>query len=265
MRHNAEMFLAEPQPTPADIRFPIDGIAVRVSAWFWVAAALLGWNVCEALAGGDQRELVRYLVAWVAVVFVSILVHEMGHAVAYRAFGQSAHVVLYHFGGLAIPDHWGRRGARRPIERLVVSAAGPLAQLALAAAIVAVLRAGGFRVPFPLPASAVALGFDEGRQIPSQLGLAVVFFLLQVNIFWPLLNLVPVPPLDGGQIVREGLASLGIDDAPRIATMLGVVAGGAVAFWAYSRNEPYLGIMFAMLAVSCFQSLSGGNSWNRWR
>ena len=34
---------------------------------------------------------------------------------------------------------------------------------------------------------------------------AIVMFLLYVNVFWPLLNLVPVPPLDGGQIVREGL------------------------------------------------------------
>jgi Zn-dependent protease len=85
-----------------------------------------------------------------------------------------------------------------------------------------------------------------------------------VNIFWPLLNLVPVPPLDGGQIVREGLASLGIDDAPRIAGMLGVVAGGLVAYWGYTNDEPYLGIMFAMLAVSCYQNLSGGTPWRRW-
>ena len=78
------------------------------------------------------------------------------------------------------------------------------------------------------------------------------------------MNLVPVPPLDGGQIVREGLASLGIDDAPRIAGMLGVVAGGLVAYWGYTNDEPYLGIMFAMLAVSCYQNLAGGTPWRRW-
>jgi len=259
------MFLAEPQPTPADLRFPVRGIPVRVSAWFWVAAALLGWNVCQGLADGDQRELLRYLAAWVGVVFASILVHEMGHALAYRMFGQSAHVVLYHFGGLAIPDQWGRRGARRPIERLIVSAAGPLAQLALAASIVAVLKAGGYRVPFPIPAVGAALGLTDGRPFTSPLGFAVVWFLLQVNIFWPLLNLLPVPPLDGGQIVREGLASLGFDNAARIAGVLGVFAGGLVAFWAYTNNEPYLGIMFAMLAVSCYQNLPGSTPGRRWQ
>jgi len=258
------MFLGEPQPTSADLRFQLSGIAVRVSAWFWVAAALLGWNVCQSLAGGDQRELLRYLVAWVAVVFVSLLVHEMGHALAYRRFGQPAHVVLYHFGGLAIPDAWGRRGARTPLERLIVSAAGPLAQLVVAAAIVAVLKAGGYRVPFPIAAVGDALGLEEGRPFPSRLAFAIVWFLLQVNIFWPLLNLLPVPPLDGGQIVREGLASLGVADAARIAGILGMVTGGLVAFWAYSRNEPYLGIMFAMLAVSCYQNLAGDTPWRRW-
>ena len=55
------MFLAEPQPTSADLHFTVRGIPVRVSAWFWVAAALLGWSVCQSMAQGDQRELLRYL------------------------------------------------------------------------------------------------------------------------------------------------------------------------------------------------------------
>ena len=258
------MFLSAPQPTPADLQFSLAGITVRVSAWFWVAAALLGWGICRAFSGGDQRALLRYLLIWIAAVFVSILAHEMGHALAYRRFGQSAHVVLYHLGGLAIPNAWGGRGARRPSERLVVSAAGPLVQLALAAAIVAVLKAGGYAVPFPIASVGTALGLGEGRPLGSQVALVAVFFLLQVNIFWPLLNLVPVPPLDGGQIVREGLLTLGVSDAARIASMIGVVAGAAVAWWGYTHQEPYLGIMFAMLTVSCFQSLSEDTPWRRW-
>jgi len=258
------MILAEPQPTPADLEFSLAGVPVRVSAWFWVAAALLGWNVCQTLAGSDQRELLRLLVAWVGVVFVSLLVHELGHALAYRRFGQAAHVVLYHFGGLAIPSPWGRRHLR-PIQRLLVSAAGPFAQLALAALVVVGLKAAGFRVPFPFESLREPLGLTAGRPLPSQLTAAVVWFLLQVNIFWPLINLIPVPPLDGGQIVREGLLALDVPDAHRIAGMIGVVAGGAVAWWGYTRGEPYLGIMFAMLAASCFQSLSAGSPpWRRW-
>ena len=89
--------------------------------------------------------------------------------------------------------------------------------------------------------------------------------MLSVNVFWPLLNLIPVPPLDGGQIVREGLLAAGVSDAHRIAGILGVVVGGAVAWWGYTRGQPFLGIMFAMLAASCFQGLSAGDvPWKRW-
>ena len=253
------MFLAAPPPTPADVSFSLGGIAVRVSAWFWVGAALLGWGECQWIAGGDQRMLLRLLLAWVGVVFVSILVHEMGHALAWRAFGKSSSIVLYHFGGLTALDGWGRRWRRTPREQVIVSAAGPLLQFALAAAVVVVLKSGGYAVPFPIPYFTDWLSLDRGREIPSALGQIVVGFLLFVNIFWPLLNLVPVPPLDGGQIVREGLLALGIEDAHRIAGMIGVAAGAAVAWWGYTRNEPYLGIMFAMLAASCFQGLSAGS------
>ena len=49
-----------------------------------------------------------------------------------------------------------------------------------------------------------------------------------------------------------------------IAGVVGVIAGGAVAWWGYTHGEPFLGIMFAMLAASCFQGLSAGTPWQRW-
>jgi stage IV sporulation protein FB len=256
--------LSEPQTTSADLQFNLLGIRVRVSAWFWLAAALLGWQACQGLSHGDQRLMMQLLVIWIGVVLVSILVHEMGHALAYRTFGQAAHVVLYHFGGLAVPEAWGRRHLR-PLQRLLVSAAGPLAQLFLAAFVIGVLKVAGYQVPFPLPAIGSALGLNDGRNFAALQTYAFVDFLLYVNIFWPLLNLLPVPPLDGGQIVREGLLALGVSEGARIASMLGVVAGGGLAWWGYSRGQPFLGVMFAMLAASCFQSLSAGDTpWRRW-
>ena len=148
-------------------------------------------------------------------------------------------------------------------QRLVVSAAGPLAQLALAAAIVLALRVAGYSVPFPIDAIAEPLGLYEGRRIGSLQAFAFTMFMLSVNIYWPLLNLLPVPPLDGGQIVREGMLAMGVADAHKIAALLGVAVGALVAYWGYTRGQPFLGIMFAMLAVSCWQSLSAGGP--RWR
>jgi hypothetical protein len=93
---------------------------------------------------------------------------------------------------------------------------------------------------------------------------ALVAFLLEVNVFWPLINLVPVPPLDGGQIVREGLLAADVHDAQRVSGLIGTAAGAAVAWWGFHHGQDFLGIMFAMLAISCFQNLSGPTPWRRW-
>jgi len=130
--------------------------------------------------------------------------------------------------------------------------------------VVAILRAGGFAVPFPIESIGEALGLFEGRRFTSRYGLAVADFLLYVNVLWPLLNLMPVPPLDGGQMVREGLETAGVADAGRIAAGIGAAVGAGLAWLAYTRQETYLGIMFAMLAVSCFQSLNQSPPWRRW-
>lgn len=254
------MLLAEPQPTPADWQFELAGIPVRISAWFWLGATILGWNTCQSFADGDQRAMLGYLIVWAGVVLVSILVHEMGHALAFRAFGQGSHVVIYHFGGLAIPNAWGG-GRLRPIQQLLVSAAGPVAQLILAVLIIAGLKAGGWFVPFPIFSVGMALDLYSGREIESPIVSSLFDFLLFVNIFWPILNLLPVPPLDGGQIVREGMLAAGVADAHKIAGLVGVATGALVAYWAYTNQEPFLGIMFALLAASCWQSLSSGPRW----
>jgi len=257
------MQFAQPQPTPYDLQFSLAGIPVRVSAWFWPVTALFGWGLCQGLTD-EPRQALGLLVLWEIVVLLSILLHEMGHALAFRAFGQPAAVVIYHFGGLAIPYGGGHRGARSPLQRLLVAAAGPAAQLALAGAIVAVLRALGRAVPFPLEWLGEQLGLFAGERPGSLVGFAIVLFLLEVNILWPLINLVPVPPLDGGQIAREGLAALGIADAARIAAGVGTVAGGAMAWWCWQEGQWFMAMLFASLAMSCWQSLQqGGPRWPR--
>lgn len=254
--------LTEPQATPFDLDFRVAGIPVRVSGLFWVGALFIGWNACFSFARGNQRELMVYLAIWTAVVLGSILVHELGHALAYRRFGQSARIVLYHLGGLAIPDSW-RRGRLGPAERFVVSAAGPLAQLLLAALVIVGVRAAGWEVPFPFPSVARRLGIDGGDPLPSLRAWALVEFLVSVNVLWPLLNLVPVPPLDGGQMVREALEAMGVNGARRIASGIGLVAGGLLAWAAVTRREEFLAILFAMLAFACLRDLQQSPPWRR--
>src|SRR5262245_15290041 len=91
------MLLFEPPSSSGDIHFRVCGFPVRVSPFFWFTAVLMGVN---PRGGTPPMELLL----WVAVVFVSILVHELGHALAQRHYGGHPWITLHAFGGLASCD-----------------------------------------------------------------------------------------------------------------------------------------------------------------
>src|SRR5579871_969500 len=95
-----------PQSHRGEWTFHLFGTPVHVKVWFWISILLLG---------GNQEPIP--LVTWVAVCFASILLHEFGHVCAFRLFGEDAEIVLYGWGGLAVP----RRGVPSHLARFVVS------------------------------------------------------------------------------------------------------------------------------------------------
>src|SRR5438132_1680348 len=89
------------------------GIPMRVHPTFWLFMAFLGWQYINIGVG--------YLLLWVVCGFVSILVHELGHAFMGMAFGRPASIVLYTLGGFAMGDyHLANRG-----QRIAIYFAGP--------------------------------------------------------------------------------------------------------------------------------------------
>ena len=108
-----------PQDERGTLRFGLFGIPVRVLPWFWLTTFFTG-------ASNDTG----LVLIWIAVVFVSILIHELGHVLAYRAFGTKGEILLYGWGGLAVPL---RGRAWNTFQQVVVSAAGPMAGFCLAA------------------------------------------------------------------------------------------------------------------------------------
>ena len=243
--------LGEPMRTQFDWNFKLFDFPIRISAWFWLAALLIGQG---ASSGNPQ-----YMLVWIAVVFVSILIHELGHAFAFRYYGVSAQIVLYHFGGLAIPNSigsvWGQSDRTHdPRNHIVISAAGPGLQILSAVALAIVLKVGGYQVPFELLERLIPLPGDT--PIPSELITVSVIFYMYVSVFWALLNLLPVYPLDGGQIARDLFVLFGGADALPRSLMLSTFAAGAVALYSFMKiQEPFLGIMFAFLGYSSYQAL----------
>jgi Zn-dependent protease len=253
------VLLGEPQPTAFDLRFSLFGFPIRVSVWFWLAALLLGQGAASTGPRG--------ILTWMLAVLLSILIHELGHAAAFRRCGISSHIVLYHFGGLAIPETaaWGGYAATRqnPWQEIFISVSGPAAQLLAACLLILGIRLGGHAVPLP---SAVLdlLNLGGGEPLPpNELYLFAVFFLY-VSLFWALLNLLPVYPLDGGQIARNLFLLFGGHRAIEHSLLLSIATGGFIALYGFRRGQPFLGLMFALLAYSSYQAWQAyGGGWKR--
>ena len=260
--------------TRFDLSFRLGDIPVRVHPYFWLSTVLLGLNL--KLPGID---MLIYLLVWAALLFVSILVHELGHILMGRYFGKRGHIVLTGFCGLAIgssdlPERW---------QRNAVSLAGPGAGFLLAALVAGLvalyspalslsLLGAVFRIIVPLGPDAVPLPDVVWYALSS---------MLWINIFWGLVNLLPIWPLDGGQISREACQQARGREGVRLSLMisLGVAAGFAVfALIEWIRREPlvpYLSLggslfpvlFFALLAVSSWQLLRfirlAGSDWEQ--
>lgn len=247
------MFLFQPpQNTRYDLRFTLAGIPVRVHPLFWLMTIFLG-------ASGDLLQLP----IWVFVVFLSILVHEMGHALAFRRYGQRSQIVLHFAGGLTIPEAspWGGGWAPRPqtpAQEIFISLAGPLTGFLFAALVIAgVSFSGGLVLTnwlfgvIPLPLTAI---LPFGGKVMNLL----VSMLLWVNLFWGLINLVPVFPLDGGNVARNILVQYDPLHGFRKALWLSVIAGGLVALTGLiAFRSVYMAILFGLLAFQSYQSLQG--------
>lgn len=182
------MIFAEPATTEFDVRFKVGRVPVRIHPFFWVSTIGLSLRP-DATA--------RSVALWLIAVLVSILVHELGHASAFQHFGWKPRITLYGFGGLASADS-GRAGRRLTSRaRILVSAAGPFAGFAFAAIVAVLVLQLGYCVPL------VYWTIGSGPPIPNRTLHLLVFDAMTINVLWGLVNLLPVHPLDGGQIALE--------------------------------------------------------------
>jgi membrane-associated protease RseP (regulator of RpoE activity) len=207
------------------MRFTLFGFPVRIDWGFWIVAALLG---------GDMRDPNLVLI-WVAVVLVSILVHELGHALAAVRLGARPQIRLTMFGGLTM---WSPAGTITPYDRLGVSIAGPAAGFVLAGLI-------AFLAP---------LGSLPGY-LDRAMGMA-----LWINIVWGVLNLLPILPLDGGHAMREIISIVRGSNDERLALKISSIAGAGVAFLALTQGFLYGALLAGWMTWknwSAYQKLAG--------
>jgi membrane-associated protease RseP (regulator of RpoE activity) len=234
-----------PESHGGEWSFRLFDTRVRVKFWFWISILLLA---------GDERPIP--MVTWVAVCFASILLHEFGHVFAFRFFGEDAEVVLYAWGGLAVP----RRGVRSNLAQFVVSLAGPAAGFCLAALAMAAAFLSGATVHFGfhlfLPTLSISPSLARaGAASTSFYWYGLLNDLLFVNFYWGLVNLLPVYPLDGGHASRAVFEQRDPCRGRRNSLILSAAVAGAVAVLGLVDRNLYLGLVFLILSVSSLQAL----------
>ncbi len=247
------MLLSEPPRSPYDLNFVLFGIPVRVHPFFWLVCLLFGLN-------GSRSDPMSVLL-WVIAVFVSILIHEMGHATAIRAHGWQPSITLHGMGGLASY----RPTRRTTSSEIMIALAGPAAGFLFATFVLAMILAVGHAVRFDwrsMPHFPVDFEPFANRRMN--------FFidnLLFINIFWGMVNLLPVMPLDGSHVARELLEAQSPGNGLRRALMVSLWVGAAMALYAITRmQDGYVALMFGYLAYNSYAALQsfGRGFGGRW-
>lgn len=207
----------------------------------WLGGILLGWNTMYYLGrvGGPQPV---FLVLWLTVFFVSILVHELGHAFMARLFGYRSDVTLVFFGGFARHETPANYSHGREV---LITLAGPGAGFLLAFATLALtlfLPSGAEITDNTLAAHSIDFTLSQ---------------LLFVNIFWSIFNLIPVLPLDGGRICDVICRVLSPSRGPIISRWIGVVISASLAVLAFRffQGSMLLVFMLMMFAFWNYQDL----------
>lgn len=203
---------------------------------------ILVWGALR-WSGSHGAEGAVFGAVLMAALFACVALHELGHALAARWLGIPVReIVLLPIGGVAMLG----RNPRRPLHELLIAAAGPLVNVAIAIALFVLLLVQGI---FPAGGrEMLTAGFGE----PSLQ--TALFWLFGSNVMLVLFNLIPAFPMDGGRILRALLAiPFGFTRATRVAATLGqFLAVGAGVYGLVSGN-----FMLALVALFVFLGAAG--------
>ncbi len=218
--------------------FSVFRVPVHVQPFFWLMAAVFGY---QSHAHG---EWISFAI-WFPIVFLAVLLHELGHAVVGRAFGATPMVILTGWGGLTQ-----LHGPRIPPGRsALVSFAGPLVGL--------LIGGGTFCIQMfaPIPHAPVL-----------DLALSDIVF---TNCIWAVFNLVPIVGLDGGNIMSSLLEKAFGIGGTRTAHLISIfVAVGlatlslVISHAAGQRPSLWILFIFGMLAMNNYRAWQAQSRWS---
>jgi Zn-dependent protease len=210
--------------------FRLAGVDVYLH-WSWFLVAFYEIEMRNGRYSSVSWSIVEYL-----ALFLIVLTHEFGHAMACRQTGGTANrIVLWPLGGVAYVDP-----PQRPAAMLWSIAAGPLVNVAL----------------FPIFYAALQFGRQQGWRDTMPDAYMLLRSLLWIDVVLLVFNLLPIYPLDGGKILRSLLwFPLGRARSLMVAVVLGFV--GIACFLAFSvyTHSTWSILISVYMLVSCWGGL----------
>ncbi len=206
------------------VKLRLLGIPLRVKLSFVLVVCLLGMRLVRS-AVADPLAVIGRLGIWVGVVLISVIVHELGHALLARRFGAEVTMELWALGGLTL---W-QPGAKpiTPARRAAIAAAGSTLGFVM----------GGAAYPL-------------WKMVEPGSGLAYLAlgWIVWVNLGWGLINWLPIRVLDGGHIFQAVIDVLWPKRSARIANLFFLLSSAAAAIIAFRLRFP-IAALFAVFML----------------
>ena len=193
-------------------------IPIAIHPLFWLFAALIGWMNGGSLLG---------MFIWIGIIFFSVLIHEFGHALTALVFKHKANIQLVALGGLTSFE-----GPKLKFwQQFLITLNGPVF---------------GFMI---FVGATLLLKFDWTSW-------PVVHLILKwtqiANLFWAVVNLLPVMPLDGGQLLRIVLEAFFGIKGFRASLLAGAVIATLISFYFFLVQAFLIGAFFFLFAFQSF-------------
>jgi Zn-dependent protease len=203
------------------LSFRLGKIPVQIHPMFFILVAMLGMN--------DSK----MLLPWLVIVFVSVMLHELGHAGTGIAFGLEPRIELHGMGGTT---SWATAKPLSTAQRIAISLAGPFA---------------GFVV------GGLVFGLGMAGLLPrSDFAIAIIRTILWVNVGWGIFNLFPMLPLDGGNVMLQVLQALTGGRGERAARIVSIGVAALALGFGYLLQLGWWGAMLGlMFIVTNYQGL----------
>lgn len=198
----------------------MNAIPIKISTSFWLLSGLIGFLY-------SQDPLIIFFL--VCIVFISVFIHEMGHAITATFFGQKASIEFGFLGGLTV-----RQGPHLTIAKeFLVTLMGPLCSIFLA-----------------------LIGYLVAGIVPKDNEAAHTFFSLMAiaNTFWSLLNLLPVLPLDGGRLMQLALESFFGRSGERFAYLVSFIASIFLTIGFFYIGAQLIGCLFLLFVFESYKA-----------